>query len=221
MGSHSKRMYTLRFQRALWLPLFTLVLGLLACSTSSPPSLADLSDDGDVTCTQTVSSRYKQDYDTLIKPASERFLPQYNWLHLKAQCYQESLLVPTARSGAGAMGLCQFMPGTWKEVSERLNLNASPYDPKANTIAAAYYMGTLDKQWSSPRPALERLTLARASYNAGLGNLLKAQKKCNGALLWREIEGCLNYPETSTYIRKIDFFYADMSSEGTTCSTSQ
>jgi hypothetical protein len=196
-------------RRTLSLLLFILVLGFSGCSTSSPPSSAD-------SCERT-PSKYKTDYDTSFMSSSARFLPQYDWLHLKSQCYQESRLDPRANSPVGASGLCQFMPGTWKEVSERLNLNTSPYNAKANILAAAYYMGTLDKQWSSPRPPLERLTLARASYNAGLGNLLKAQKSCNGALLWREIEGCLNYPETSTYIRRIDRYYADMSSEGIVC----
>jgi len=68
-------------------------------------------------------------------------------------------------------------------------------------------MGRLDGQWHSPRPRLERLKLAQASYNAGLGNILKAQKKCNGALLWAEIEPCLGFSETRDYVILIDKHY--------------
>jgi membrane-bound lytic murein transglycosylase F len=99
------------------------------------------------------------------------------------------------------------MPGTWSEVSQALNLNASPFNPKANALAASFYMGRLDSQWSSPRPRLERLKLSQASYNAGLGNILKAQKKCGGPLLWVEIEPCLGFAETRDYVILINKHY--------------
>lgn len=146
-------------------------------------------------------------YDDDFRTASDRFLPQYEWEWLKAQCYQESLLDPLAQSRAGAMGLCQFMPRTWDEVSKALNLNASVFNPKANALAAGFYMGRLDGEWSIPRPPRERLKLAQASYNAGLGNILKAQKKCNNELFWKDIEPCLGYAETRIYVLKIGEYY--------------
>jgi membrane-bound lytic murein transglycosylase F len=102
------------------------------------------------------------------------------------------------------------MPGTWSEMSKGLGITASVFNPKANSYVAAYYMGRLERQWTSERPLREKQKLAQASYNAGFGNILKAQKQCNGALFWRDIEPCLGYHETSVYVRKIEFYYIDM-----------
>jgi membrane-bound lytic murein transglycosylase F len=108
------------------------------------------------------------------------------------------------------MGICQFMPRTWDEMSKRIGISASPYNAKANILVAAYYMGRLDGQWTEPRPELERLQLAQASYNAGLGNILAAQKKCNNARLWKDIHPCLGFQETINYVKRIWFYYYDM-----------
>jgi membrane-bound lytic murein transglycosylase F len=99
------------------------------------------------------------------------------------------------------------MPGTWAEVSEALNLRASVYDPKANAIAAAYYMGKLGQKWILKRRDIERLRLAQASYNGGLGNVLAAQKRCNDALLWKDIEPCVTARETREYVTRIAHWY--------------
>jgi hypothetical protein len=48
-------------------------------------------------------------------------------------------------------------------------------------------MGYLVGQWSSPRPAIDRYLLAAASYNSGLGDILKAQKAAKGALPYKDI----------------------------------
>lgn len=175
--------------------LYTTALVLLALCISLRPLQAD---------------SYDNAYDETFRVASGRFTPQHDWHWLKAQCYQESLLHPRAVSSAGAMGLCQFMPGTWSEVSERLRLRASPFNPRANATAAAYYMGRLERQWFVKRSLREKQKLAQASYNAGLGNILKAQRKCNDALLWNDIEPCLGYRETRDYVTRIERWYVDM-----------
>lgn len=138
-------------------------------------------------------------------------MPGTDWRLLKAQGYQESLLNPFAVSPAGAKGLMQFMPGTWNEVSgelESVRLNAIMV-PEVSIIAGAYYMRKLNKYWSSPRPEMDRYMLALASYNAGAGNLTKAQRACGGKLLYAEIISCLpqitgSYStETITYVERI------------------
>lgn len=171
---------------------FIMALVLLLSAIWSPRLQADLSDTR---------------YDYAIHTSAERFLPAYDWRWLKAQCYQESLLDPRAVSIAGAMGLCQLMPSTWHAISEKLRLNASPINPKANALAAGYYMGRLIGQWHRDRANIEKLRLAQASYNAGLGSVLNAQKRCHDALLWRCIEPCLGYPETRNYVIKIERWY--------------
>lgn len=193
--------------------LYTLVLGSLLFSTSCQPSSVDSSRPLEpIQSDEPIiePSPYPGNFDDSFRNATARFMPKYRWHWSKAQCYQESLLVPRAVSHAGAMGICQFMPGTWREVSERLGLNASVYNAKANILASSYYMGQLDRQWSSPRPDLDRLKLAQASYNAGLGTILKAQKACEGKNRWHEIRVCITWPEPKIYVKKIDFYYYDM-----------
>jgi len=102
------------------------------------------------------------------------------------------------------------MPRTWEQVSSQLRLNASAFNPKANAIAAAYYMGRLGAQWALPRPTLERLKLAQASYNAGLGTILKAQKACGDALLWEGMVQCVPARETREYVPRIKVHFDDI-----------
>ncbi|WP_085592176.1 transglycosylase SLT domain-containing protein [Thalassospira sp. MCCC 1A01428] len=138
-------------------------------------------------------------------------MPGVDWRLLKAQCYQESRLIPDAVSPAGAMGLCQFMPATWRGIIRQGKLppDASAFAPRLSIEAAGFYMGKLRAEWSSPRPEWDRHSLALASYNAGLGHLLTAQHKCNGAVLYSRIIPCLpavtgrHSAETINYVTSI------------------
>ncbi len=157
------------------------------------------------------ASLFPDRYDQEIKKAVERYWGDYpDWQAWKAQLYQESRLRPNAVSPVGAAGLAQFMPRTWEQVARELRLppGASPHHDIA-VQAGAYYMAKLRRQWSAPRPAEARHALALASYNAGLGNILKAQTQCNGARDWPSIAPCLSLvtgrhaAETITYIEQI------------------
>lgn len=85
----------------------------------------------------------------------------------------------------------------------------SPHMAEPAIIAGAYYMARLRRSWSSPRPGEDRQRLAQASYNAGLGSLLAAQRACEGRLLYSEIVVCLpqitgqHSRETITYVERI------------------
>jgi len=115
-------------------------------------------------------------YDNLFKDAVI-FLPVgSDWRLLKAQCYQESRLDPFAISPVGAYGLCQFMPNTAKELKNKYPELQDFYLPETSIIAAAIYMNQQLKFWSAPRSDIDRYMLALASYNAGAGNVYKAQK---------------------------------------------
>lgn len=126
-------------------------------------------------------------FDDAFRAYTAAYLPGLDWRLLRAQCYQESRLDPYAVSPAGAQGLCQFMPGTWRDVG----LDAGPFNPIANARAAALYVRRLRRSWYSPRPEYDRHSLALASYNAGLGNLVAAQRRCDNARLWPDIARCL------------------------------
>lgn len=108
------------------------------------------------------------------------------------------------------------MPGTWKEVSLSLGINGSPHDEIA-IEAGAYYMARLRHVWAVERTSLQRNALAQASYNAGAGNIIKAQKLCGNARLWETVAVCLhmvtgqkNAAETRTYVARIAAWWREM-----------
>lgn len=154
-------------------------------------------------------------YDGAIKSAAAKWWPAGpSWKAWKAQLYQESRLDPAAVSPVGAAGLAQFMPGTWGEVRRELRFGALSPNHEIAIEAGAYYMAKLSRAWSAPRPALDRHRLAQASYNAGTGNLLKAQARCGGPPLYADIVACLpavtgeHSRETLTYVERIARYWA-------------
>lgn len=74
---------------------------------------------------------------------------------LAAQLYQESGFNPFARSGAGAQGIAQFMPGTAAQYGL-----IDPFDAPSAIEAQAHLMRDLLRQFGS-------VPLALAAYNAG------------------------------------------------------
>lgn len=130
-------------------------------------------------------------YDLHIFKAARLYLPAVDWRLYKAQLWQESRLDPDAVSPVGARGLAQFMPATWDEVVRDLGLGqAGPHEAVA-IDAGAYYMAKLRRIWGTPRPERDRHSLALASYNAGAGNLIKAQRLCGMAVRFDDIIRCL------------------------------
>jgi len=155
-------------------------------------------------------------YDTTFYEAAATYmdpdwLPFHCWL--PAQAKAESNFDPNAVSPAGAQGLSQFLPGTWTEVTRRYGITGSVWDAHASASAQAAYLNRLGRFWKFPRPASERLRLATASYNAGPGNIHKAQVKCIGSMLWHEMQPCLvqvtgkHSVETTQYVERIERFY--------------
>ncbi len=135
---------------------------------------------------------FPRQYDRQIEQAASRYLPGLPWRLWKAQLYQESRLDPNARSPAGAEGLAQFMPATWREITKAMELGLVDRRMAAPSIeAGAYYMARLRGQWKSERPEADRHNLAMASYNAGIGHILAAQRLCGDARLYEPIMACL------------------------------
>ncbi|MCH4086791.1 MAG: lytic transglycosylase domain-containing protein [Acetobacter sp.] len=100
-----------------------------------------------------------QDWDDLVRQAAERNAIPATWIRAVLQA--ESAGDPHAVSGAGAMGLMQLMPGTWKEVRRTLNLGNDPFDPHDNIAAGTTYL-----RWLHDRYGDEGFL---AAYNAGPG----------------------------------------------------
>ncbi|MBB2157852.1 MAG: lytic transglycosylase domain-containing protein [Acetobacter orientalis] len=102
---------------------------------------------------------HAQDFDDLARQAAVQNAIPPAWV--RAVLRAESAGDPHAVSSAGAMGLMQLMPGTWKEVRRTLNLGADPFDPHDNIAAGAAYL-----RWLHDRYGDEGFL---AAYNAGPG----------------------------------------------------
>jgi len=149
-------------------------------------------------------------YDSSFRKWSAYYLPEIPWNWLKAQCWQESRLKPEAVSPVGAQGVCQFMPPTWRDMENKLGFEGNPFIPDLNIQAAASYMDQLRDVWNRRnRSDIQVHSLALASYNAGTGNILKAQKASGDNRLWCEIQPSLvevtgiHSKETTHYVEVI------------------
>ncbi len=97
----------------------------------------------------------------------------------------------------------------------------SPFNPRLAIRAGAYYQGKLRRTWlAQGRTPYDRNDLGAASYNAGLGNVLKAQRLCGDARLWSVIGSCMhmvtgdrNAHETLTYVERINRWWRMMEAQ--------
>lgn len=162
-------------------------------------------------CTSAQAGQFPDKYDRQIKGAVANYWPDYPfWRDWKAQLYQESRLDPAAVSPVGAAGLAQMMPGTWADLTREMRLGAVSPHAEIAIDAGAFYMAKLRTVWRAARPPPQRQPLAQASYNAGAGNIIAAQRHCGGARMWPDIAPCLdrvtgirNAGETRTYVERI------------------
>ncbi len=190
------------------LPLFqALEISLLRDDGLSDPGQARLS-------VQDVTRRY----DEIFRKYTRTYFGRMSWKWFKAQGIQESRLRPDAKSAAGAMGLMQLMPGTFQEIRKEIGLPNAPYDPKANIHAGIRYNLKCYNVWTENRSFDEVLKLMFASYNAGSGNIIRAQKvardrgRCDGRY-WDCIRLSLPHvtgnhsKETIQYVANVERYY--------------
>ena len=155
------------------------------------------------------------EFDRLFQGATRRHLePGFDWCWLKAWAMAESNLDPQAISPAGAVGILQVMPKTGAWISKRyggkLRRASELKNARTNIRIAALYIAHLGRFWSYPRPDYCRLQLRQASFNAGEGNVVKAQELSGGRLCWSHIAafmhrvtGQKHSEETISYVQRI------------------
>lgn len=97
--------------------------------------------------------------------------PPFNWLWLAAQAYTESAFKADARSPAGAKGVMQLMRETATDM-QVLNV----FDPEENIEGGVKYNLWLYQHYWKDLPPEEALAFTFASYNAGIGHVLDAQR---------------------------------------------
>lgn len=131
-------------------------------------------------------------FASLVRTVADRY--GYDAALLAAQAEAESAGNPKALSSAGAMGLMQFMPGTWQDYGQ----GKDPNDAEASLDAGVRYMKHLLARYASAASPVE---LALAAYNAGPGNVDKAIKATNRTD-WAGIAAALP-AETQGYVPRI------------------
>lgn len=118
-------------------------------------------------------------YEQLVRQAGQQCAEVSSPI-IAAQLKQESGFNPRAVSPVGAQGIAQFMPGTWPSVGRDENGDgrADPFDPEDAIPAQARYDCNLAQQIKGyiqdGRLQGDVTQLMLASYNAGLGSVLRA-----------------------------------------------
>jgi membrane-bound lytic murein transglycosylase F len=154
-------------------------------------------------------------YDHYFSKYSKRnFGPNFDWRYFKAQAIAESRLKKDAQSQVGAAGIMQIMPRTYAEIVKRNRyIKGSDKNPRWNIAAGIYYNRSIWNIFKAERPFQDRLDFMFGAYNAGKGNILKAQRHTTATdlnpNLWSSIEKTLprvtgkHSKETIGYVEKI------------------
>lgn len=158
-------------------------------------------------------------YDLFFhKYSKQHFGIAFDWRNFKAQAIAESKLDKSAESYVGAQGVMQIMPGTFDEIKRRNKfVKGSVHDPKVNIRAGIWYDKSIWAKWSRKETLQDRINFMMASYNAGRGHIINAQKFCiqhpelyGDPNTWACIDKSLHLVtgrhsvETRTYVKRIE-----------------
>ncbi len=114
---------------------------------------------------------------------------------------QESLFHPVVRSGAGAVGLMQVMPGTARILARRERRGARPdlEDPEVNVRLGTAYLADMLRRFGGDTIA------ALAAYNAGPGRV-ERWKRDGAELASDEFLEAIPLRETREYVSRVLFY---------------
>lgn len=115
-------------------------------------------------------------YDKLIISSSEKYYGiGADWRWQKGRIQQESRFNPKARNrtdpSGGAWGLGQILFGTAKEFG--VNNPKQLFDPATNIDVMVHYSRILYDRFKFTQPTKDKEMLTDASYNWGIGNVLR------------------------------------------------
>ncbi|WP_250461938.1 transporter substrate-binding domain-containing protein [Microbulbifer litoralis] len=109
-------------------------------------------------------------FDQLVRNSALEH--QFDWRLVVAQMWQESNFNPDAVSPVGAQGLLQVMPAT----AEEMGYPPPLFDPERGIKAGVKYLDWVRDRFDPTLPTDNKLWFTLASYNAGYGHLLDAQR---------------------------------------------
>lgn len=101
-------------------------------------------------------------WSSLVAEASARFGVPEAWIRRVMRAESGGRTTMGGRpivSRAGAMGLMQLMPGTWREMRSLLGLGHDPHEPRDNILAGTAYLRAMYDRFGYPG--------LFAAYNAG------------------------------------------------------
>lgn len=139
------------------------------------------------------SLRYLTPYREIAQRYANQLGVDEAWIY--GLIRQESRFVTVARSGAGASGLMQLMPGTARDVARKIGLGSyNVNDIETNIQLGTWYLRSVNNRLGHP-------VLATAGYNAGPGRARAWQNDhpLEGAIYAETIP----YPETRDYVQKV------------------
>jgi membrane-bound lytic murein transglycosylase F len=164
-------------------------------------------------------------YDPVFRKYTKRYFgPMFDWRYFKAQGLAESGLDSTATSWVGARGVMQLMPSTYREIASRRPDFGRIDQPEWNIAAGIMHDRYLWTLYQKDVSDDERHRFMFASYNAGEGTIMNAQRACVQRSLdrraWRSVETVApevprwRYRETLGYVRKIQSGMSSLDDKG-------
>ena len=129
---------------------------------------------------------YPTRWDATIAQAQRRYLPAA-WVRIAPCGWRAQLAAESGLNdawchrpnphGTSASCLAQLTRAAAVDARKRGGLTGSRSNPQASIRMGAWYLASMRRVWSEPRTVECRRTLAVASYHAGGGTLLEAQRR--------------------------------------------
>jgi membrane-bound lytic murein transglycosylase F len=142
-------------------------------------------------------------YINLIRRTAEEY--HMDWRLLAALIYQESHFNPGATSSAGAAGMMQLLP----DIAKKLGVE-NIFDPAENIRAGVKHLKRFYDFYDKARDP-DRLYIALAAYNIGMGHILDARNIARAKNLdpdkWSSLVHTLPLLSDQKYFRKAIYGY--------------
>ncbi len=137
-------------------------------------------------------------FDAVMRLSEEFALsPALIYAVMRAESFYRDWVV----SPAGAMGLMQVMPATFRKISARSGIKiGDPFNPYESLKAGAWYLSKLLKRFDG------NILLAVAAYNAGPERVSQWYRQF-GTLPAMSFIELIPYQETRNYVKKVTRFF--------------
>lgn len=142
--------------------------------------------------------RFPLAYTTAVKKEAEVNTLDPAWILAVAR--QESVMMPDARSPAGALGLMQLMPATGRQIAQQMKSGLNDLQqllrPELNIRFGSFYLRQLSHKFDG------HTALATAAYNAGPHRVQQwaPEQQSIDADIWIDT---IPYAETRQYVRRV------------------